>query len=402
MTCGIYKITNKTNGKAYIGASENIKKRFGNHKYQKGSSMYPIIKKYGKENFTFEILEECSKSKLIDKEKYYIKLHGTKIPNGYNLTDGGEHNYNTTGYLHVRRISDSRLRHGFIWGYYYNDDSGKEKRIFNVDLNLLKDEIINRGLPWEIIDEENAKRSNERNIPKGHYFTNNNRSGFYNVGKFNNENSPQGYYWGYPYDNNKCIRKVDLDDLKKEVLSLGLPWEVIDEEKANKSYELNQRNKSINNQRGNKTGYYRVSKDKNNKYSGGYIWQYRYQENNKKKKIRRVDLNDLKEEVLARGLKWKIIDEEQARISDIENEEVFCIRSNTNTGFYNVSKVNCKRCPKGFKYVYYLNNNGIRRHISSINILNLEKKVKNKGLLWKIIDKKKAKKELNQLTLDLY
>ena len=60
---GIYKITNKINGKSYIGLTDDIKRRISEHK-SKGDTtnllIDHVIKKYGKDNFTYEILEECS------------------------------------------------------------------------------------------------------------------------------------------------------------------------------------------------------------------------------------------------------------------------------------------------------------------------------------------------------
>ena len=64
---GIYKITNKINGKCYIGQSINIKQRWKGHRkdafwlngpdYQ--YPLYKAIRKYGIENFSFEVIEEC-------------------------------------------------------------------------------------------------------------------------------------------------------------------------------------------------------------------------------------------------------------------------------------------------------------------------------------------------------
>lgn len=87
----IYKITNKINQKIYIGQSSNPKYRFSQHcrihdKYT--SLINQAINKYGKENFTFEIIgwfEDYNK-----KEQYYISYYGSLSPNGYNLTTGGE------------------------------------------------------------------------------------------------------------------------------------------------------------------------------------------------------------------------------------------------------------------------------------------------------------------------
>lgn len=52
------------------------------------------MRKYGIENFSFEIIEECKKEELNDKEKYWINYFNTFF-NGYNLTTGGQGNSNT-------------------------------------------------------------------------------------------------------------------------------------------------------------------------------------------------------------------------------------------------------------------------------------------------------------------
>ena len=61
---GIYKITNLINNKIYIGQSVDIKKRWATHKRQafiKGKEydkyLYRAIRKYGIDNFSFEIIE---------------------------------------------------------------------------------------------------------------------------------------------------------------------------------------------------------------------------------------------------------------------------------------------------------------------------------------------------------
>lgn len=87
---GIYKITCKKNNKSYIGQSINIEHRIKEHKSCEGESLiHNAIKKYGIENFTFEVLEECSLSQLDEKECYWINFFDS-YNNGYNLTKGGQ------------------------------------------------------------------------------------------------------------------------------------------------------------------------------------------------------------------------------------------------------------------------------------------------------------------------
>ena len=84
---GIYKITNKINGKFYIGQSVDIKRRFMEHKTPHGrmTSIKMAVRKYGKENFSFEVLEECSEADLNDREVYWI----AKLKPQYNRCAGG-------------------------------------------------------------------------------------------------------------------------------------------------------------------------------------------------------------------------------------------------------------------------------------------------------------------------
>ena len=61
MTIGIYKIENLVNHKVYIGQSIHIEKRWQEHcRPSADSAIAKAIRKYGKENFSFQILEECS------------------------------------------------------------------------------------------------------------------------------------------------------------------------------------------------------------------------------------------------------------------------------------------------------------------------------------------------------
>jgi len=88
---GIYKITNIVNNKVYIGSSINVKKRCNQHfrmlknSNHHSSKLQNAYNRYGKESFIFEIIEECDKNVITDREQYWLdKLDSYN--NGYNCT----------------------------------------------------------------------------------------------------------------------------------------------------------------------------------------------------------------------------------------------------------------------------------------------------------------------------
>jgi group I intron endonuclease len=86
---GIYLIRNKINGKTYIGQSLNIQRRFWDHRcvsHETNVHLRHSLKKYGKENFEYIVLEECSPEMLDDREIYYIEKYKPE----YNVTKGGQ------------------------------------------------------------------------------------------------------------------------------------------------------------------------------------------------------------------------------------------------------------------------------------------------------------------------
>ena len=81
---GIYKITYIKTGESYIGKTTNIKTRWQIHirtviglEGAAHSTLHTHMEKNGLWNYTFEILEEVSKDKLTEREKFYINLYNT-------------------------------------------------------------------------------------------------------------------------------------------------------------------------------------------------------------------------------------------------------------------------------------------------------------------------------------
>jgi len=92
----IYKAENLINGKVYIGKTgyKLSQRRWGHfNSAKKGgkSAFYSAIRKYGEEKFEFSVLEKCDeKDDMNEIEKLYIAHYNTMVPNGYNLTVGGD------------------------------------------------------------------------------------------------------------------------------------------------------------------------------------------------------------------------------------------------------------------------------------------------------------------------
>ena len=139
----IYKITNTINGKSYIGQTiQNVKERFYQHCATKCSkavsnmAIHRAIKKYGKSNFTVEVIEEIDSANLNDRERYWIKYYNS-YNNGYNSTKGGQDGCKPFKDLDVESIIKE-----------YN--TGKSLRtlgtIFKVDKQTIKDLLVRNNI----------------------------------------------------------------------------------------------------------------------------------------------------------------------------------------------------------------------------------------------------------------
>ena len=113
MTCGIYMIQNKVNGKMYIGQAVDIEDRWGEHRrglrggYHHNKHLQNSWKREGEENFEFSILLECEESQLNTFEEYYIlELMTYNDRVGYNKNYGGDSGRPTEATR--RKMSDSQ------------------------------------------------------------------------------------------------------------------------------------------------------------------------------------------------------------------------------------------------------------------------------------------------------
>lgn len=401
MTCGIYKITNILNGKAYIGASKNIEKRWSNHRTKHETRMSDIIKKYGVLNFTFEIIEECPPEELIEKEQYYVEFYDTEKPNGYNLTKGGEHSHNTTGYAHVSTVKNKKNKLGYVFVYVHYSE-GNRVAIESESLETLKHKVEKRGWVWEILDDDLAYNTLQKNIkdlkrikykPKPE-----NSTGFYGVYR----RKGRGYVYQHRTPTkHKSFESVDIRKLQEKVEKNGYKWEVINKEKAENTIKQSEEyNKLTPSQKRskkfNQTGFFRVYKIKSDDCSSGFRYGYQYSN----QMISCVCIRCLQDKVEEKGLPWVILDEEKALQTILESE-----KNNPNysspdfsnkTGFFRVGIIKSTNHTQGFFYRYSYYDKGVRRALASVDIKLLSEKVKNKGLPWEVIDEEKAKQTIRE------
>jgi group I intron endonuclease len=109
----IYRIFNSINEKVYIGKAKNCERRWAEHKRNveqgKQHPLYDAIRKYGIQNFTFEVLFETTEELVDTQEKSLIEVL-SKYPTGYNLAEGGAGG-NTKKHWTPERWEEHREKH---------------------------------------------------------------------------------------------------------------------------------------------------------------------------------------------------------------------------------------------------------------------------------------------------
>lgn len=284
MSKGIYAyVDKKDNNIVYVGKDSNIhkKKRHKDHFCPSGYNKQVInrVLQNNPDRYEYKVLweiEDCTNNHLNEMEKYYTKIYNPK----FSFTEGGDgiaglkrteetkkkisktrsKKYNTTGFYRVYKAKDNALKQGFRWSYQYSNES--KQTIMSLNLLELKDKVEAKGLSWKVLNEEKAKQSleeNEKTLKKIKNIPNGNKgktrsleqrktisktmstTGFFRVSKDKDNTCKQGFLWRYRYQNNKKIRRVNLLKLQEEVEGRGLPWEILDEEKARKSLEENKK-----------------------------------------------------------------------------------------------------------------------------------------------------------------
>lgn len=162
---GIYKITNIVNGKIYIGQSTNLKKRKNDYKgchCKSQPKIYNSIKKYGWDNFTFDILFNCSVEELSRLEYDTYMLYCEKVGHDMmlNCIVGG----GTTMFIseETRNKISNTLKGRYI------GDKNPNFGVKHTEESLKKMRDVNIGR--ELSDEVKKKISDSTKGEKNHFY----------------------------------------------------------------------------------------------------------------------------------------------------------------------------------------------------------------------------------------
>lgn len=134
----VYLITNRLNGKHYVGQTVlPIGRRITCHKShsRNGHGTAPLhaaIRKYGWENFQWEILENCEDQADLDMaERFWIRAYNSLAPNGYNRETGGSRRKGVSDETKEKIAASNR-------GKRHSDAT---KRLMSVSASNLPDEV---------------------------------------------------------------------------------------------------------------------------------------------------------------------------------------------------------------------------------------------------------------------
>ena len=132
MTCGIYMIQNKVNGKIYIGQAVDIEKRWKDHKKclrnnrHHNEHLQNTWNKYGEDNFEFTIICECEENQLNTMEEYYIfELMSYDSDFGYNKSYGGGSG-RPTEEARKKQSEAIKGKNNYMYGKHHTEETKKK------------------------------------------------------------------------------------------------------------------------------------------------------------------------------------------------------------------------------------------------------------------------------------
>lgn len=225
MHSGIYTITNTQNGKIYVGYSKNLKTRKNKHfrdlLNKKHDNFYLQLDfdEYGKENFSYDILEECDEQLLASQENYWcnmLNVHNRDY--GYNILPTNpyfKHSISKETRLKISKANKgkpSKLK-GIKWTEQQKLNAGLKNRISNRKGVMLSEETkqkiriakINMDNETKVKISKSLKDYFEKNISpiKGRKYSEEHKQ------KLSNAHKGKEGYWKNKTRSKETIEKMN-------------------------------------------------------------------------------------------------------------------------------------------------------------------------------------------------
>jgi group I intron endonuclease len=160
----IYRILNKITQKCYIGESKclNINRRWNQHKktIENNKGYCPALRdaviKYGIENFIFTVIIVCFDDDRFKYEKEYIIKYNSVVPNGYNLTNGGEGGGGFQGKKHSEEVKN-KIKNSLKQKYIDNPEL--KKQLSERNKIVMKNPEVKERIKLGILNSDKYQKS---------------------------------------------------------------------------------------------------------------------------------------------------------------------------------------------------------------------------------------------------
>ena len=232
---GIYKVTNKINGKVYIGQSVDIGRRWREHMTTKDDIYFhKAIQKYGVENFEWEVIERCKKKDLDAREIYWIEYYDS-FNKGYNCTKGGDGN-SGEGNPNWKGGISLDPEYSKQW---YEANKEKMKEYYEEYYEANKEELKEKQKEYYEVNKEKKKEYNEVNKEKRKQ----QMKEYYETNKEELKEKAKQHMKEY-YEANKEKKKEYYEANKEKIKQYMKQYNEINKEKA-KEYHRQRNKKSM-------------------------------------------------------------------------------------------------------------------------------------------------------------
>lgn len=178
---GIYKWTNKVNGKIYIGSSADLSKRLRNYfntsylsDFKDIMLIYKALLAHGFDNFKLDILEHCEPCVLINREQYYIDL----LKPEYNILKvagsilGVKRSADTIAKIRARALSRTEEALAKNRAHLKKLNASQKHKDHLAKLNTSLEHISKTAILVSVINTDNGERIEYRSLTQAAKFYN--------------------------------------------------------------------------------------------------------------------------------------------------------------------------------------------------------------------------------------